>query len=428
MDRRAFLTGAAIGGAAISTSAWAGSIAQPGGAPALGDWPSVKRAFAIRGDAVHMAGFFLASHPGPVRAAIERHRAGLDADPHGYHQRHVRTFEIATREAAAEYLATDPDLFAMTDSTTMGIGLVYTGLQLRPGDEIVTDTHDHIVTHSATQFAADRSGASVRRVPLYEDPSGVSADSVVRRVEQAVASRTRLLALTWVHSGTGVKLPVRRIADVVARVNASRGPANRLLFALDGVHGFGIENVTVAELGCDFFIAGCHKWLFGPRGTGLVWAKADVWPLVRPTIPTFDRGWRARPFDALPHASKITPGGFHSFEHRWALAEAFAFHRTLGKARVAERVHTLNRRCKHGLARLPKVKVATPMDDSSSAGIVCFTVDGYSPAEALAGLEKQSIIASTTPSFYRPAYVRLAPSLLTLEDDVDRAVEAVARL
>ncbi len=290
------------------------------------------------------------------------------------------------------------------------------------------DTHDHSVTYRATQFAADRAGATVRRVPLYDDPQSVSAGGIVGRVERAITPRTRLLALTWVHSGTGVKLPVRPIADLVARINLTRGPADRLLFALDGVHGFGIEDVTVADLGCDFLMAGCHKWLFGPRGTGIVWAKPDAWPLVRPTIPTFDGAWRRQPLDTMPYSANLTPGGFHSFEHRWALSEAFAFHRAIGKARVAERIHAVNRRCKEGLARLPKVKMATPMADALSAGIICFSVEGRSPAQVVEGLMKQNIIASTTPGFYRPPYARLAPSLLTLEEDVDRAVAAVARL
>ncbi len=140
MDRRAFLTGAAVGSAAAAVRpAWAASSAARAATLALNDWQSVKRAFALRNDAVHMAGFFLASHPAPVRAAINRHRAGLDADPHGYYEEHVRSLEIATRRAAADYLATDPDLFAMTDSTTMGIGLIYTGLQLGPDQEIMTE-------------------------------------------------------------------------------------------------------------------------------------------------------------------------------------------------------------------------------------------------------------------------------------------------
>ena len=80
-----------------------------------------------------------------------------------------------------------------------------------------------------------------------------------------------VLALTWVHSDTGLKLPVRQIADALVPINAVRPLAARALLCVDGAHGLGVEDATVADLGCDFLVAGTHKWLFGPRGTGLVW-------------------------------------------------------------------------------------------------------------------------------------------------------------
>ena len=54
----------------------------------------------------------------------------------------------------------------------------------------------------------------------------------------------------------------------------SRPERERVLLCVDGVHGFGVEETSPAELGCDLFAAGCHKWLFGPRGTGLLWGRA----------------------------------------------------------------------------------------------------------------------------------------------------------
>ena len=95
------------------------------------------------------------------------------------------------------------------------------------------------------------------------------------------------MALTWVHSSTGLKLPLRRIADALEAVNADRDGPARVLLCVDGVHGFGIEDVVLSDLGCDFFMAGCHKWLFGPRGTGIIAGTKQGWEAVLPTIPSF---------------------------------------------------------------------------------------------------------------------------------------------
>ena len=111
------------------------------------------------------------------------------------------------------------------------------------------------------------------------------------------------------------------------------------MLIVDGVHGFGVENVDAASLGADFFVASCHKWLLAPRGTGVVWGRADVWPAIRPTIPNFDPdggaafgAWIER--SALPptRAAFVSPGGFIAYEHQFAIADAIGFHRcTVGR-------------------------------------------------------------------------------------------------
>jgi selenocysteine lyase/cysteine desulfurase len=185
------------------------------------------------------------------------------------------------------------------------------------------------------------------------------------------------------------------------------------------------------DLGCDFFVAGTHKWMFGPRGTGLVWGKSQAWPAATAIIPTFDRRasqmWRKTiPPEEIPGAALMTPGGFHSFEHRWALGEAFRFHQRIGKPRIAERIHSLNGQLKEGLAKMPHVKLHTPPADSLSAGIVCFEVDGMTPEKVVTRLAERRIIASVTP--YATRYARLAPSLLTSPDEIDTALREVRAL
>jgi len=308
--------------------------------------------------------------------------------------------------------------------------VLYAGLPLRPGDDVLTTTHDHYSTHESLRLAAERAGASVRKVALYDRPSLATAASMARAIEQAITAATRVVAITWVHSGTGVKTPVRAIADVVASANAGRAPDRRILLCVDGVHGFGVEDVTMADLGCDFFVAGTHKWMFGPRGTGVVWGRAELWSLIRPTIPHFGmaayEAWIKGVAPPPTTADMMTPGGFHSFEHRWALGEAFEFHQAIGKAKIAARIHELNRQCKQGLAAMKHVTLHTPIDDAVSAGIVTFEVAGLKPDEVVKRLHAKRIIATSTP--YATSYARLAPGLLNSPADVDTALREIRAL
>jgi selenocysteine lyase/cysteine desulfurase len=437
IDRRNFLTGALTTGALTTVAGARLALAAPPPAPAkpasdLSTWAGVRAEFPLSRDYVHMALMLLTSHPRTVREAIERHRRDLDDNPVVYGLANFGKLEEAVRAAAADYTGGKPDEIALTGNTTTGLALLYGGLPLRPRQEILTTTHDHFAAYEALRLRALHTGAAVRRIPLYAVPEKATADEIVGNLVKGVGPRTRAVAVTWVHSSTGVKLPIRRMADALADVNKKRAEADRVLLCVDGVHGFGVEAESVGDLGCDFFVAGCHKWLFGPRGTGIVWGRADAWKGHQGIIPTFE--WAAfklwmqgKTPESLPPGPRVTPGGFHAFEHRWALAEAFRFHLAIGKPRVADRIHELARRCKQGLAAIGgKVKLRTPMADDLSSGITCFEIDGMVPHKIVERLLEKKIIASDSP--YATSYARLTPGLLNTPEEVDRAVAEVKAL
>jgi selenocysteine lyase/cysteine desulfurase len=372
--------------------------------PSPKGWAAVRAQFALDPADRHFDGFLFAAHPKPVRDAIERHRKGLDSGANEYLHAHQEEAEKAVATNAAGYLGANPSELAFTDSTTMGLAMVYRGL-LKPGDEVVTTEHDHYATHESLRLT----GAKVRKIALYDDPSQATADDMIGALKAGVTPRTKAIAVTWVHSGTGVKLPVAKLAQAL-------GP-NRPLLVVDGVHALGVEPDPVDNTLCDILVAGTHKWLGGPRGTGLIWSIKG-WEQLTPVIPTFSMSP-----DPGPH---FTPGGYHSFEHRWALAEAFDWQATLGRAKVADRIHALAQRLKDGLAELSHVRLVTPRASEVSSGIVCFEVDGVEPGQVVARLKGMHIRASVTP--YAVEYARLGTSLHVDEEDVDAAVQSVATL
>ena len=448
--RRQFLvgSGAAAGAAAVGTAAYRASTGDgdrrevrrdgdgPGDRPFdPGDWESVRAQFPLSPDLRHFAAFVLAAHPRVVGEAIERYREALDRDTEAALDE-FGDREDAAREAAATYLAVEAQEIALTDSTTMGLALLYDGLRLGEGDEIITTEHDFYATHEALRLRSARDGIAVRRVRLYEedapsDAAAASVDGIVSNLVEAVSPATKIVAVTWVHSSTGVKLPIAELASALGDINAGRDEADRILLCVDGVHGFGVEDVTAADLGCDFLVSGTHKWLFGPRGTGLVWGHRDAWARVAPVVPSFSRegftAWFAgdEPADDRPGHLR-TPGGYHSFEHRWAVAEAFELHQAIGKAAVQERTRSQASGLKQGLAQLDGVQVVTPAGEELSAGIVCVDVAGRQPFELVEELHRRQIVASVSP--YARPYLRFGPSIVTSPDEVDEVVTAMGAI
>jgi isopenicillin-N epimerase len=431
MNRRGFISAA---GAMLGTGAIAGvvpfpmiSALPPATQPALSNWDDVRSQFNLSPNKINMSCCWHASHPKPVRNAMEQHRRGLDECPSEYFEENAPRLEAAVRTAAAEYLDGKPDDFAMTGSTTQGLAMIYSGLRLRPGQEILSTEQDHMMTKLSLRLRAERMGTPVRTISLYDRSDDVTEEGLVDAVIRALTPQTRVVAITWVQSATGVKMPVGRIAQELAHINLSRSDEDQVFLCVDGLHGFGVEDFTVSDLGCDFFIAGCHKWLFGPRGTGLIWGNTRAWRNVMATIPTMDSLWRHVPREQLIPAAWMTPGGFHAFEHRWALTEAFRFHMQIGKAKVAARIHELNWQCKEGLAKMHHVKLQTPLPDKLSAGMVCFEVDGLTPTRTVERLKSCGIVASVTPP-YKYEYARVTPSLWNTPAEVDTTLRAIHSL
>lgn len=427
MNRRNFI-------AKTGASALLASIAQPLSATTtklpIDEWETVRADFKLDTSKIQMAQFLLASHPSSVSAAIAKYRKGLDDNPVEYYESNFVAHTRAVLKAAETYLGAKPGEIALTDSTTMGLSLLYTGLKLKAGEEILSTTHCHYSTEKSLDFAAQRTGATIRRINLYEEASQTTVANILSRLKTAIQAQTRVIAVTFVHSNAGVKLPIKEMSAVIKEANKNRDASNRIYFCVDGVHGFGVEDITVEGLGCDFLVAGTHKWLFGPRGTGIIWAKEDAWEMVQPTIPPFSVAYymwmNVMPEAPLNFYSKITPGGFHSFEHRWALKEAFEFHQEIGKAKIQQRTHQLSTMLKEGMQHIKHIKLHTPMPTTLSSGINSFEVDGLKPKAVVEKLHKMNIIASTTP--YKTVYARLTPCIINTEEEVLTCIKVLEKI
>ncbi|THD67581.1 aminotransferase class V-fold PLP-dependent enzyme [Robertkochia marina] len=396
-------------------------------------WQWVRSQFMLDHEHIQMAQMLLASHPAPVAEAIEKHRKAYNANPATYWEEHFMTAEKVVTKAAGAYMNVDPEEIALTDSTTMGTSLLFNGMKLKPGDEIIQTTHDHYVTDKSIEFACEKSGASYRKIDEYQDPRTVTVAEVTENIARAITDKTRVVMVTWVHSCTGVKLPIRAIADVIEEANRSRDESNRIYFAVDGVHGFGNQDEDISAMGCDFFSAGTHKWIFGPRGTGILYARRSAWDFVRPTIPPFSQyayeTWLGFESSAKPTFNEvITPGGFHAFDHRWALNAAFDFQMEMGRDKVHQRTTALNTQLKEGLEAIKGVDILTPMNPELSAGINCMQIEGMDAVTLVKKFHQHGIIASASP--YRVSYARLTPCVINTEEEVDTCIkkmEAIVR-
>jgi selenocysteine lyase/cysteine desulfurase len=204
--------------------------------------------------------------------------------------------DVRTRYAAA--LGCDFASVALTGSTTDGVNTVIGGLDLQPGDEIITTDEEHPGLLAPLGRARKRYGITVRVVPWAE-------------LVDAASSATRLIACSHVSWVSG------RVMDVPA-LAASGAPV-----LLDGAQALGAIPVNVRELGCTFYAASGQKWLCGPEGSGCLFVDGehlDDLLIPWPGYSSVTRG--SDPLELMPaeSAGRFDHGFPAGVRNAWALA------------------------------------------------------------------------------------------------------------
>jgi selenocysteine lyase/cysteine desulfurase len=415
-NRRDFLKQAGILAAALPLGASLPALASASAAAPLprNKWAQLQQLFDQDPDYLHFSNFLITTHPRPVREAIEQHRAALDKNPGlamDWDLGVIEQREENVRVWATRYLQANAKQIALTGSTTEGLATIYGGVHVRADQEILTTVHEHYATHTILALRTERDGTRVRKIPLFKDVYHASKAEILANIDNAIRPETRVLGMCWVHSGSGLKLPIGEIGAIVDKHNRGRSDADRIVYVVDGVHGFGVDNLNFAQMNCDFFIAGTHKWMFGPRGTGIICSRFEEVRYVTPIIPTFS--------EATAFSTTMTPGGYHAFEHRWALDEAFKLHLQLGKADVEARIHALNSYLKQRLQQRPSIELVTPLSPALSAGFTFFRVKGKDSDKIAAHLMANRVVADAVHRDVGPV-IRTAPGLLNDEAQIDR--------
>jgi selenocysteine lyase/cysteine desulfurase len=226
-------------------------------------------------------------------------------------------------------------------------------------------------------------------------------------------------------------LPLDKISDIVVEENRKRDFSNRLIWTIDACHGLGNQDINLSKIACDFFVSGTHKWLFGPRGTGILFGRKSAWNQIVPTVPSFSkecyRTWRGQDMSSeITFAHALSPGGFHSYELWWSLPEAFEFMESIGKLNIQKRTEELNTMLKLGISDISDVKLITPIDTSLSAGINCIEIGNLTSDELVEKLLQKNIVSSSGP--YRKSYARLTPCILNTEDEVISTLDALKEI
>ena len=349
---------------------------------------------------------------GPSRRATidatQRAWAALEANPVAhYGQLAGRSMREDTRTVAAKFLGCDLDELALTGSTTAGMNAIAQGLRLGAGDRVLLTDHEHSGGLHCWQYLARHHGVELDVVPIprTEHRATVIVDAIARGIRE----RTRVISLSHVFSSTGLRMPIVEIASLAR----SRG----LLCVVDGAQAVGAIRVNVRELGCHAYATSGHKWLLGPKGTGLLYIAKDARAAIRPMA--YEDSYN----------TYRNSNGVVNLPAIMGLATAIRYLDAAGMAKVEAHNLRLRNRLADRLTVMDGVTlVSPPAGEQASPMLTVLLAQRFDrTAVTRALLERHQVaIRATHPEFGFNG-IRFSMHEFNTDADVDRAADAVRR-
>jgi len=380
-------------------------------------WFYVQQAFSIDRSVINLNNGGVHPAPKVVVDAVKRYMDASNGAPVLNSWRYLRPRKELIRKKLADTFGCSPDEIAITRNVTESMQIPLLGLDLKPGDEVLTTTHDYPSMKSALFQREAREGVKVKMFSFPYPPKNLKI--LAELFERNVTSRTKVILLCHITNLTGQIFPIREIC----RMARERG----IEVVIDGAHAFGHFVFEQKDLDCDIYGANLHKWMMGPIGTGFLYVKKEkikkIWPLFPAADPQGDDIRKFEHVGTQPEALKL------------ALGEALAFHHGIGAERKEARLRYMRDYWAKAIAKLPGVRILTPFDPQQSCGIGTFTVDKMDMGKLSAALFDRYKIVTTGVGIPAPDGseegrvngIRVTPSIYTLPRELDIFIEAVAR-
>lgn len=418
VSRRDFARLFAIGGstALLANEAWAQAMppAKPFAPEAAGTgeayWKAVREQFVMPPELGVLNAANLCPASRPVANALARETGSVDRDPSAQNRARLSGEKEATRKALAAFLRVTPEEIVIVRNTSEANNMVSSGLDLKPGDEVIVHADNHPSNLVAWREKAKRFGFSVVTVDQKNPHPGMAY--YVDAYAKAMTPRTKVVTVTHLSSTVGDLFPVKEIC----RMARERGA----LSLVDGAQSFGLLDVDLADIQPDFYTGSAHKWPCGARECGVLYVNRAAHERVWPSI-----------YSAYPGAVGISRT-FESFGQRdeatmIAFREALAFQTTVGRAAIERRSRALAQQAIAGLSKLPEVKVWTSPDPALNGAVVSFLPGSLNPQRLGQALYERDRLGLAGRGTGDRGGLRASPHFYNTPEEVDRLVAAVGR-
>ncbi|MFQ5752199.1 MAG: aminotransferase class V-fold PLP-dependent enzyme [bacterium] len=370
-------------------------------------WFEIQQAFTVDRSLINLNNGGVSPSPAAVQEAMKRFLDYSNTAPVYTMWRILEPQRESVRRRLAHVFKCDPEEIALTRNASEGLQICQLGMDLKPGDEVLTTNQDYPRMLNTFKQRERREGIVLKQfsIPIpAEDP-----DEIVSLFEEHITSKTKVILMCHMINLTGQILPVKPVVQMARKKG--------IPVIVDGAHTFAHFAFTQKDLDCDYFATSLHKWLFAPHGTGMLYVKKDkiahLWPMMAASESMDDD---IRKYEEI---------GTHPAANYLAIADAVAFHRGIGAKRKEARMIFLRDRWAKRLMQHDRVRLHTSLKPGFACGLATVQIEGIDSGDVANYLWQKYRIIVTAIKHKEFEGLRVTPSVYTTLEELDRFGDAM---
>ena len=350
--------------------------------------------------------------------------ANIHRGVHTLSQEATDLYEQARIKVQKHFNARKSSEILFTAGTTHSINLVASGYGalMKAGDEVIVSASEHHSNIVPWQLACQRSGASLKVIPM--DEQGILD---LQAYEQLLSERTKIVSVQHVSNALGNIHPIEAIIEKAHRVGA--------VVLVDGAQAAPHLQPDVQALDVDFYAVSAHK-MYGPTGVGALYGKEEL--LLQ--LPPYQGGgemikevcFEKSTYADLPYKFEAgTPnicGGI-------AFGAAIDYMHSLGMTEIAAYEHKLLVYAIEKLKMIEGIVLYGNEDLSKRTAVISFNLKGVHPYDVGTILDKLGIAVRTghhcaqpIMDYYQiPGTVRASFAVYNTFGEIDTFIEGIKK-
>ena len=370
-------------------------------------WELVKTQFLLAPELRYFNNASLGASPVYVQRHTQSCRELLDGFPSKYMWGGWKDEKEYTRQLVADLLKVSNEEIALIHNTTEGMNLIARSFDLQPDDEVILADHEHTSGRVCWEVFQETKGVKLVRPTLPILPESI--EEIVDIYREAITPKTKIISMCHIVNTNGMILPVKEISAMAH--------AQGILVAVDGAQSAGMFDINLHDLGCDFYTASAHKWLFAPKGIGIFYAKEESQHYLKPLIVC--RGHTDSSIRRLENYNT------RNLPELLGLGAAVEFCNQIGIDKIHQRSYELKNYFRSKIADNPAFKLKTPAPDELSAAIQVVEVIGQEVRDIKEKLSEEYQIDCRPMSTFGLNALRISLSIYMTKADIDYLVEAL---